>query len=169
MIVVEVGNLEDVDSEAIMRSVNDRLDPVTALDRNLGTVAGEDVLQQLVAMDGFPLGGAVITPGGGGRSLFLIHVVLSSSEEPITVNGVRRALLNGLRRAIHFGVSGLALPPLGMGAGNLDADESAQAMVEALVECEHEGGLPDSLRIVVPSDYERVAFESRLRVVGLME
>jgi len=169
MIVVEVGSLNEVDCEAIVRSVTAELDPVTAMDRNLGAAAGNDVLEQVAGMGSFPVGGAVITSGGEGRSLFLIHVVVASGEEPITTTGVRRALLNALRRALHFGVGSMAIPPLGMGAGNLDADESARAMVEGLIECEHEAGLPDSIRIVVPSDYEMAAFESRLRTVGLME
>ena len=169
MIVVEVGSLTEIDCEAVVRSVNAELDPVTAVDRNLGAAAGNEVLEQLAGMGSFPVGGAVITSGGQGRALFLIHVVVTSGEEPITTGGVRRALLNGLRRALHFGVQSMAISPLGTGAGNLDADESARAMVEALIECEHESGLPGSIRIVVPSDYEMAEFESRLRTVGLME
>jgi O-acetyl-ADP-ribose deacetylase (regulator of RNase III) len=126
-------------------------------------------MDQLEAMGSFPLGGAVITAGGGGSATFLIHVVVLTSEEPITASGVGKALLNGLRRAANLGVEDLVLPMLGTGAGNLEPEASVAAIMGALVEQRNAEGLPDMVRIVVASDYERSVCEGQLRVAGLVE
>ena len=169
MIIVETGSLASIQVEALVRAVNSDLDPVTPAARDLGLAAGSEILEQLHAMGEFPLGGAVITPGGEGASEFVIHIVILSQEEPITAAGVRRALLNGLRRAAHFGVQELALPMLGTGGGNLAAEVSAEAIAGALVEQRDAEGLPATVRVLVASDYELSVCEARLRLAGLLE
>lgn len=169
MISVEIGNVTEVQAEAVVREVNAEMDPITPVARDLGQAAGSRVMEELAAMGSFPLGGAVITSGGEGSATFLIHVVLLTHEEPVTVSGVRKALLNGLRRAAHFGVEDLALPMLGTGAGKLEPEMSAEAMVGALLEQRDAEGLPEVLCIVVTSDYEHAVCESRLKVAGLGE
>jgi O-acetyl-ADP-ribose deacetylase (regulator of RNase III) len=169
VISVEVGTVRDLEAEAVMRAVSSELDPVTSVARDLGQAAGPEILEQLEAMGSFPLGGAVITPGGEGPASFLIHVVVLSHEEPISGSGVRKALLNGLRRAIHFGVSDLALPMLGTGAGNLDPETSADALTGALLEQRDAEGLPACVRVMVASEYELSVCVDRLRTAGLVE
>jgi O-acetyl-ADP-ribose deacetylase (regulator of RNase III) len=168
VISVGIGSVSDLEAGAIVRAVSSELDPVTPVARDLGHEAGVGILEQLEAMGSFPLGGAVITPGGEGAATFLIHIVVLTSEEPISSSGVRRALLNGLRRAVHFGVTDLAMPMLGTGAGNLDPETSADAIVGALLEQRDAEGLPEAIRIFVTSDYERAVFEDRLQNAGLL-
>ena len=92
------------------------------------------MIRTIQAMGDLPVGAAVITPGGKLEAAFLIHVVLQSSEEPVTSEGLRAALKNGLRRAAEWGLESMALPPLGTGAGNLDAQEAAAVMVPILAD-----------------------------------
>ena len=75
---------------------------------------------------------------------------------------MRRGLVKGIRRMREWGIERVALPPLGVGAGNLDAEESADTMIPVLVE--ELGAMPGtSAVIVVESDYEYEVFE---RVLG---
>jgi O-acetyl-ADP-ribose deacetylase len=119
-------------SEAILRSVTSELAADTAFSRELELEAGAEVSRRLQAMGDLPVGAAVVTPGGDLPAPFLIHVVLRSAEEPVGREAVRTALVNGLRRARELGLESLALPPLGTGAGNLDAQEAAAVMVPVL-------------------------------------
>ena len=104
------------------------------------------------------MGGAVLTPGGALSASFLIHVVVQSPDEPVTASGIRRGLLNALRRASEFGIASLAFPPVGVGPGNLDVEDAARILQEVLSE-HHEGGEnPRELLIVVESEYEEEVF-----------
>ncbi len=135
--------------------------------RRLEQVAGPGLEAQCARLGELPVGSAVITPAGGLAAEFMVHAVIRSPEEAVTVSGVRRALRNGLRRLAEWAIAEVAMPPLGTGAGNLDAEESAAAMVPVLVEHAAASGSPARVVIVVETEYERQAFERELRrVVG---
>lgn len=129
MIRVVRSVIEDLSCEAILRSVSSTLEADTPFGREVEVRAGAGVSERLQAMGEVPVGAAVITPGGDLPVGFVIHVVLHSPEEPVTPERLRSALQNGLRRAEEWGLDTLALPPLGIGPGNLDAEEAAAVMV----------------------------------------
>ena len=113
-----------------------------------------------------PVGGAVITPGGALQADFLVHVVVQSGEEPVTASGVRKALVNGLRHACRLGVETMAIPPLGTGAGNLDAEAAADVMVPVLREHLEREDYPRHVLVMVTTAYEMETFAGRLRLSG---
>jgi O-acetyl-ADP-ribose deacetylase (regulator of RNase III) len=166
VIRVFLGDLADVDCEAVLRSVSSNLAPDTPFSRSLELAAGNEVWDRLMNMGEFPVGAAVITPAGEVNAAFLIHVVLQSAEEPVRMETLRAALQNGLRRAQEWGLESLALPPLGTGAGNLDTEESAAEMVSVIQR--HLGSF-DHLReviILVGTAFEEGVF---LRAVELAQ
>ena len=71
---------------------------------------------------------------------------------------MRRGLVNGLRRLAEWGIESVAMPPLGTGAGNLDAEESARVMIPAIREHQLASARPLRVAIVVESDYEYDVF-----------
>jgi O-acetyl-ADP-ribose deacetylase (regulator of RNase III) len=158
MIRVVLSGPADVDSEAILRSVSSDLAADTAFSRELEIRAGPGVSERLHSMGELPVGAAVITPGGELSVAFIIHVVLQSVEEPVSPNGLRSALQNGLRRAEEWGLGTLALPPLGTGAGNLDAEESAAIMVPLISDHLQSSENPREVLILVGAGYERDVF-----------
>jgi O-acetyl-ADP-ribose deacetylase (regulator of RNase III) len=109
-------------------------------------------------MGDLPVGAAVITPGGALRGRFLIHVVLQSEDEPVTLEGLRLALRNGLRRAEEWGLESLALPPLGIGAGNMETDEAASVMVPLISQHLEAAGSLQEVLILVTTGYEEDVF-----------
>lgn len=166
MIRVTMGQSSEVRAEGILRSVYSDLAPDTAFSRELEVGAGDQVARRFQGMGELPVGAAVITPAGDLAAGFLIHVVLQSREEPVRVEGVRSALQNGLRRAQEWGLETLAVPALGSGAGNLDAEDSASAMVpvirDHLLKFQH----PREVIIVLGTEYEKSVFN---RAVELAE
>lgn len=158
MINVVIGELRGQDREGLLRPIRSDLAPLTAGARDVLAGAGPNVEERLRQIGSLPIGGAVITPAGDLAASFLIHVVTSSEEEPESALSVQRALRNGLRRAVEWGLQSLALPPLGAGVGHLDIEDSARAMVEILVDHLDEGHPPLELTIVVAGDYEAGVF-----------
>lgn len=154
MIRVVVGDLMSRSEEAVMRPIRSDLAPTTVASRDLAGAAGDEVRTRLEAVGRLPVGGAVITPAGNLPSSFLIHVVGSAEDEPQTPYTIQRALKNGLRRAADWGVASLALPPLGISVGTMEAEEAARTLVEVLVDHLNEGQPPLELTVVVATPYE---------------
>jgi O-acetyl-ADP-ribose deacetylase (regulator of RNase III) len=158
MIQIRLAELKDVEAECLVRSVSSELDPITAVSKDLELSAGSGVSDRLQAMGRMPVGAAVLTPAGDLRALFLVHVVLQSSEEPILQDGVRVALQNGLRRVQEWGVDTMAVPVLGIGAGNLSVEESAETMVPLMEEHLQRSEYPQLVTVVVSNEYEEEVF-----------
>ncbi len=165
MIRVERGSLAESTCEAVVRPVRSDLDPVSALSRDLGALAGPRVEERLRRMETLPLGSAVVTPAGDLPCSFLIHIVVMSAEEGTTSPVIQRAVKNALGRAADFGIESLAMPPLGLGVGTTEPEVAARALVELLADHGRDGLPPDEVRIVVPSDFEADLFRAAIEGV----
>lgn len=155
---VVVADPLTVEGDALVRSVGEGLEGVTPLSRRIGGEAGEAVLTRLRGMGEAPVGAALVTPGGGLPSTFLIHLVIRSVDEPISPSGVARALRNALRQAAGWEMDHLVLPPMGLGAGNLSAETSARVTLEALRDHTAESSIPCRITIPVSGSYEEDLF-----------
>lgn len=162
MIRVVLGTLADQGTDAVLRPIRADLEPVTAAARDVGLRAGEAVDERLRAGGQVPVGGAVLTPGGGLPATFVIHAVVMSAEEPQSRASVERALRNGLARAADWDLASLAVPALGLGAGNLDPEEAAAGLVTTLREHDRSGRMPTEVVLVAVSEFERELLERLL-------
>lgn len=158
MIQVVIGELATQPCEGVVRAVRSDLSPATAAARDVLLGAGPRVAERLDQMGAIPVGGAVITPAGELPASFLIHVVTSAADEPESPSSVRSALRNGLRRAAEFGLRSLAVPALGTGAGSMDYEQAARALVDVVREHAAESPVPAEIAVVVRGGYEAEVF-----------
>lgn len=157
MIRVVRGELADSEAEAILREARSDGGPVSPAGRRIVERLGPEGAH-LLELDEAPAGSAWLTPAGPLPSTFMIHLVVQSPEEPVSTVLVRRALTNGLRRAAAVGIETIALPPLGVGAGNLEHEQAATVIVETLVDHLEQGEPPLGFEIVVTGEYEEEVF-----------
>lgn len=162
MIRVVVGPLAERTEEAILRPIRSDLAPVTAAAREVEAAAGASLVERLEHGGEMPIGGAVITPAGQLAASFVIHAVVSSVDEPATAHSVRRAVENGLRRAADLGIESVALPPLGIMVGTVEAEDAARHLLDILREHIEEGHPPTDFVVVVPGAYEEAIFSALL-------
>lgn len=158
MIDVVRGSLVELAVDALVRPIRSDLAPVSALSRDIGTAAGPDMEERLQRLGTIPVGGAALTPAGALPAAFLIHVVVMSEDEAQSSPTVQRALRNALRRAADWSLDSLALPPLGLGAGSIEPEASARALLEVLFDHLDEGVAPLALTVVVTSEFEEELF-----------
>lgn len=163
MIEVRIGELSEARTDAVLRPVAADWSAVTQATRRLELAAGAAVESHCARLGELPVGSAAITPGGELSARFLVHVVIRSYEQPVTHAVVMRALQNGLRRIEEWGISSVAMPPLGTGAGNLDAEDAAEVMLPVLIEAIGSSKHLRRVEIVVENEYERDTFASGLR------
>lgn len=102
--------------------------------RRLELAAGPEWVERCAALGPLPVGSAVITDAGELAAEFVIHAAIRSPAEPIGPRSVERALRNALRRAEEWGVSDVALPIIGTGPGNLDAETACRLLAGPLAD-----------------------------------
>jgi O-acetyl-ADP-ribose deacetylase (regulator of RNase III) len=159
---VVVDDLAFFDGAAIARPATAELGATTPLMRRLEEAGGEALRAQLHVNEPLAVGSAVVTGAGALGVDFLIHAVVASETEPVSASSVRRATVSALQRAADWQMERVAFTPFGLGAGNLDAEDSAASMVESIVRHLAHAQYPSEVVIVVETPYEAEVFSARL-------
>ena len=160
MIEVRVEDLAFYSGDAIVRPATATLGATTPLLRRLELAAGPKLLDQLTLAEPLAVGSAVVTGAGDLPVGLLVHAVVSSETERVSREGVRRALRSALQRVLAWQIAEVAIPPFGLGAGNLDIDESAQLMADELARHLETGAYPTRVTLVAETPNEALALES---------
>ena len=160
MIEVRVEDLAFYSGDAIVRPTTATLGATTPLLRRLELAAGTALLEQLARAEPLAVGSAVVTGGGDLSVDLLVHAVVSSATERVSREGVRRALRSALERVLAWQIAEVAIPPFGLGAGNLDIDESAQLMADELARHIDTSAYPTRVTLVAETPDEALALES---------
>ena len=166
VIEVRVDDLAFYEGEAIARSVNAMLGAMTPVMRKLERAAGASFAEKARLSEPLPVGAAVVTNAGELGVQLLIHGVVSSDDEPVTRATVRQALLSALQRAAAFQIRDLAIAPFGLGAGNLDIEDSADVMIPLLADHMRRSPYPTHVVIIAETDLEEQVLRARLRSAG---
>ncbi len=162
MIEVVVDDLAFMESNAIVRPANSHLDPILHSLRRLEQIGGPEFIRQLAIHDELAVGSAVVTGAGELGAEFVIHAVIQSPVEPVSTRGVGRALTSALERADQWGLAHIAIPPLGVGPGNLDLTTAARIMFTTLKLSMAQSRYPNKVTIVVETEEDREVFAALL-------
>jgi O-acetyl-ADP-ribose deacetylase (regulator of RNase III) len=160
VIEVRTDDLAFVAADAIARPVDAELHATTPLMRRL------EVARHLRVNEPLAVGSAVVTPAGELGVELLIHGVVSSDTEPVSRTSVRQAVSSALQRAADWGIEHLALTPFGLGAGNLDIEESAEIIADVVRHHRQTAKRPSTITVVVETTFEQDVFERLLAGVG---
>jgi O-acetyl-ADP-ribose deacetylase (regulator of RNase III) len=127
--------------------------------RRLEIAGGEGLARHLRVNEPLAVGSAVVTGAGALGVELLIHGVVSSETEPVSRSTVRQAISSALQRAADWGIEHLAITPFGMGVGNLDVEESAEVLTDAVRRHCLSAKCPKTITIVVETEFEHAIFE----------
>lgn len=166
MIEVRIDDLAFLEGEAIAWPVDATLGATTPLLRRLERAAGAAVANRPPLTQPLPVGAAVVTAAGDLGVDLLIHAVVMSPEERVSRESVRRALVSALQRAADFQIGALAVAPFGVGAGNLDVEESADIMLGVMRQHLGRSPHPRSIVVVVENDVELSVWNAALSRAG---
>ncbi len=166
MIRVVVDDLAFVAADAIVRPATDFLEPTTPSLRRLEQVGGPAFWDHLKVERPLAVGSAVVTPGGSLPAELVIHAIIRSATEPVSERSVRRALTTALQRTADWALAHVAVPPVGIGAGNLTLEDAARTMAGVFAGVPGASGYPRDVTIVVETEDERRVFETYFRTNG---
>ncbi|MFL5613226.1 MAG: macro domain-containing protein [Gemmatimonadaceae bacterium] len=167
MIRVRIDDLAFFDGEAIVRPVNEDLGATTPLLRRLELAAGTMLYNQIRLQEPLPVGAAIVTSAGELPAELLVHAVVMSRTEPVSADSVRRALTSALQRVESWQIKNVAIAPFGLGAGNLEIDESARVMLSVI--SAHLGGarFPEEITLIAETADEERALSAALKRCAL--
>jgi O-acetyl-ADP-ribose deacetylase (regulator of RNase III) len=167
VIRVRIDDLAFFDGEAIIRPVNEDLGATTPLLRRLELAAGTQLYNQIRLQEPLPVGAAIVTSAGELAAELLVHAVVMSRTEPVSSDTVRRALTSALQRVQSWQIRQVAIPPFGLGAGNLDVDESARVMLDVIAAHVGSTRYPEDITLVAETADEERALTNALTRSGL--
>jgi O-acetyl-ADP-ribose deacetylase (regulator of RNase III) len=162
VILVVVDDLAFVTADAVVRAADETLNPVSPEMSRLDRQAGERFAALRRVSAPLDAGAAVVTGGGDLPAPFVLHVVVRDRNVGTGREVVRRALVSAWQRAGDWGLSRIAAPLVGAGAGQLSLEESAELLAETFPDL-GQGGCPSELRIVVERDEDRALVEAIVR------
>lgn len=154
MIDLRIDDLAFFSGEAIVRPVNADLGATTPLLRRLEVAAGGALLKQLEIREPLPVGAAVVTGAGALSASLMVHAVITSRDEPVSRDTVRRALTSAMQRVESWQIRSVGIAPFGLGAGNLLIEDSADVMFQVLTAHVARSRFPESITIVAENDEE---------------
>ncbi|MDB4887231.1 MAG: Appr-p processing enzyme family protein [Gemmatimonadetes bacterium] len=159
MIEVRVEDLAFYEGDAIIRPATAVLGATTPLLRRLELAGGAALLKQLTVNEPLAVGSAVVTSAGDLPVSLMVHAIISSTTEPVTRDGVRRAFRSALERASAWQIARVAIPPIGLGAGNLDLESSAELMADELTRHTRTSAFPVRVTIVAETEDEAAVLD----------
>jgi O-acetyl-ADP-ribose deacetylase len=162
VIDVRIDDLTFYHGEAIAWPVDATLGATTPLLRRLEQAAGPMLTTRTPLHAPLPVGAAVVTGAGELGVELLIHAVIMSREEHASRDSVRRALASALQRAVDFQVGELAVAPFGIGAGNLEVEDSADVMLGVMRDHLAQRAYPRSIVVVVENHVELTVWTAAL-------
>jgi O-acetyl-ADP-ribose deacetylase (regulator of RNase III) len=166
VIEVRVEDLAFYEGDAIIRPATATLAATTPLLRRLELAGGARLLEQLRVSEPLPVGSAVVTGAGALPVELLVHAIVSSPTDRVSRDGVRRAFRSALERAHEWRLADVAIPPLGLGAGNLEIETSAELMADELLRHQSATSFPRRVTLVAETDDEAMALRAAVARVG---
>jgi O-acetyl-ADP-ribose deacetylase (regulator of RNase III) len=166
VIDVRVEDLAFYSGDAIIRPATATLGATTPLLRRLELAGGLKLLDQLVVAEPLAVGSAVVTSAGELPVGLLVHAIVSSSTERVSRDGVRRAFRSALERALTWQMAEVAVPPFGLGAGNLDIDASVMLMADELARHLAFAAFPRRVTLIAETSDEAQALEGAIARVN---
>ena len=165
---VRADDLAFFEGDAIARPVTAHLASTTPVIRRLEIAAGPRLAAQLRVQEPLPVGSAIVTGAGDLPAELMIHGVVQSDTEAVTADGVRRALRSVFQRMVDWQLGVVGMAPFGLGAGNLDPEDSARVVADVMREAARGGApFPKALTIVSESADETEIFRHCLSYRGL--
>jgi O-acetyl-ADP-ribose deacetylase (regulator of RNase III) len=159
MIDVRVEDLAFYEGDAIIRPATAMLGATTPLLRRLEVAGGPSLLRALTLSEPLSVGSAVVTAAGDLPVDLLVHAIVSSPTERVTRDGVRRAFRSALERTSAWQIARVAIPPLGLGAGNLDLETSAELMADELTRHCRGNAFPVRITVVAETEDEAAVLD----------
>jgi O-acetyl-ADP-ribose deacetylase (regulator of RNase III) len=129
-IVIQQGDLTDMDTDAIVNAANNDLHLGAGVAGAIRRKGGEEIQRECDAIGSIPVGYAAITSGGKLAARHVIHAASMQLGGRTTAANLRTSVAHSLRIAAERGLKTIAFPAVGTGIAGFPLDECAAIMLQ---------------------------------------
>src|SRR5580658_8029298 len=129
-IVIQQGDLTDMDTDAIVNAANNDLQLGGGVAGAIRRKGGEEIQRECDAIGSIPVGYAAITGGGKLAARHVIHAASMQLGRKTTAANLRTSVAHSLRIAAERGLKTIAFPAVGTGIAGFPIEECASIMLE---------------------------------------
>lgn len=134
-IVIQLGDITDMEVDAIVNAANNDLQLGAGVAGAIRRKGGESIQQECNAIGTIPIGYAAITGGGNLKARHVIHAAsMSLRGVQTTAKSLRTSTAHSLRLASERRLKTIALPAIGTGVSGFPMEECADIMLRETVE-----------------------------------
>jgi O-acetyl-ADP-ribose deacetylase len=129
-IVIQQGDLTDMDTDAIVNAANNDLQLGAGVAGAIRRKGGEEIQRECDDIGSIPVGYAAITGGGKLAARHVIHAASMQLGGQTTAAHLRTSVSHSLRIAAERGLKTIAFPAVGTGIAEFPLDECATIMLQ---------------------------------------
>jgi O-acetyl-ADP-ribose deacetylase (regulator of RNase III) len=129
-IVIQQGDLTDMDTDAIVNAANNDLQLGGGVAGAIRRKGGEEIQRECDAIGSIPVGYAAITGGGKLKARYVIHAASMQLGGRTTAANLGNSVAHSLRIASERGLKTIAFPAVGTGIAGFPIEECASIMLQ---------------------------------------
>ncbi|MGB8662481.1 MAG: macro domain-containing protein [Candidatus Acidiferrum sp.] len=132
-IVIQQGDLTDMDTDAIVNAANNDLKLSAGVAGAIRRKGGEEIQRECDEIGSIPVGYAAITGGGRLKARHVIHAASMQLGGRTTAANLRNSVAHSLRIAAERGLKTIAFPAVGTGIAGFSMEECAVILLEEAI------------------------------------
>jgi len=133
-IVIEQGDLTEMDTDAIVNAANNDLILGGGVAGAIRRKGGDEIQRECNEIGSIPVGYAAMTTGGKLKARFVIHAASMRLGGATTADTLRNSTAHCLRIAKERGLRSIAFPAVGTGVAGFPFEECAKIMLRETAE-----------------------------------
>lgn len=163
MISVELGDITQIQADAIVNAANSRLVMGGGVAGAIKRVGGPTIEKEAIQKGPIRVGEAVATTAGKLKATYVIHApTMPRPAMSTNLTSVEKATTAALRVARELKLSSIAVPGMGTGVGGVPVEQAAETMIRAIRRHVSEGTTLKRIFLVSIDEALIDAFESAL-------
>lgn len=158
-IIIEMGDLTEMDTDAIVNAANNDLKLGGGVAGAIRRKGGDVIQRECDEISSIPLGGAAITSGGNLKARYVIHAASMELGGRTSAQDLRSSTAHSLRIAYEKGLKTIAFPAVGTGIAGFPMDQCAEIMLRETVDHLNRGSSLETIYFVLFDDSAKETFD----------
>lgn len=157
------GDITEQDTQAVVNAANTHLWMGSGVAGAMKKKGGSDIETDAIEQGPVNIGESVLTTGGDLKAQWIIHAASMGQDQKTNVDYVSKATISALELAEEKSIQSLSFPAIGTGAGGVQVNQCASAMLNQTIEFLQKSKNVSLVRFVLFDETTLEAFNNELK------